>query len=330
MLFSEGRKSKKVAQMVDQIKTVSGGSARATSAKVPPELARKARERGERIAFAICAWVRRWGYSSDKALSALYPGRPKLGYDLWRRGLLTRYEVPAGVRFLDGRYAYGLSSEGALIAEDALPPQVLDIEHSAKPAWSTMQHLMDLQRYCIALGMLPADRHWSTEPELRARSSGQAIVPDAMCQPSPDQIWWIECERSAKNDLALDFWSQCVVREQARRLNQRSPESGGWYIEAAHQREPVISRLIVIVQTAYQQERYSRAFGREYAEVLARDAKTRQIRRHQQKANLPMAAILSGVSIEIQWPNEFWLTEGYRKPEAQREAVLKSRYWPGN
>lgn len=328
MLFSDYRKSKKVDQMADQINRVSGVVSCTMQPRVPAALARKARERGEQIAMAICAWVRRWGYASDKALAALYPGRPKLGYDLWRRGLLTRYEVPAGVRFLDGRYAYGISSEGALIAEDALPPQLLDIEHSAKPAWSTMQHLMDLQRYCIALGMLPADRQWFTEPELRARPTS-SLVPDAMFRESHDKIWWIECERSPKNDVPLDYWSQQIARDQAARLNQRSPESRA-YVEAAHEREPLISRLIVIVPTEYQQQRYSRAFHRDYAEVLARDPKTRQIRRLQQKANLPIGAILNGVSIEIQSPNDFWLVEGYRKAEAQREAVLKSRYWPGN
>lgn len=306
-------------QMVDQIETLTQGR---ELRKVPVSLSRNARTRGQHIAQAVCAWVRRWGYTGDKVLSALYPGRPKLGYDLWRRGLLVRYQVPAGIRLLDGRYAYGLSADGAILAEQVLPAEVLDIEHSAKPAWSTMQHLFDVQRYAITLGMLPDNPAWRTEPELRTVVSG-SLVPD-LRKRDGDKLWWIEADRSAKKDVALDFWTQQITHYQARSLNQRDPDSLGRYVAEPEQRQPLIERLIIVVGTDYQAERYRRAFAREVAEPLTRDPKTRQIRHLRDRPNLPMGKILGTVNVEIYTPETLRRAIAAHDPEKQRSRMLLS------
>lgn len=293
---------------------------------VPVALARTARTRGQQIAESVCGWVRRWGYASDKTLAALYPGRPKLGYDLFRRGLLVRHEVPPGVRLLDGRYAYGLSADGQILAEQVLPPVVLDIEHSARPAWSTMQHLFDVQRYAITLGMLPADLAWRTEPELRAVVDG-TLVPD-LRRRDGEKIWWIEVDRSAKKDLTLDYWTQQIGHFQARSLRQRDPHSMGRYVAEPEQRHPLIERLIVIVGTQYQVERYQQALWREVAEPLVRDAKTRQIRTVRDQPNLAMGKVMRTFTTEVYTPELFELHEPGRNPERQRDLVLQSRYIP--
>lgn len=309
-------------QMVDQIETLTQGR---ELRKVPVSLSRNARTRGQQIAESVCGWVRRWGYASDKVLSALYPGRPKLGYDLWRRGLLVRHEVPPGVRLLDGRYAYGLSADGQIMAEQVLPPVVLDIEHSARPAWSTMQHLFDVQRYAITLGMLPADAAWRTEPELRTVSG--SLVPD-LRKRDGDKLWWIEVDRSAKKDVTLDYWTQQIARYQARSLTQRDPESLGRYVAEPDRRQPLIERLIIVVGTQYQVERYQRALWRDVAEPLVRDAKTRQIRAVRDQPNLPMGKILRTLTSEVYTPELFELHEPGRKPDQQRDMVLQSRHIP--
>lgn len=289
-------------------------------------LSRVARSRGEQIAGAVCAWVRRWGYSSDSALASLYPGRPRLGYDMWRRGLLTRHAVPPGYRVTDGRQVYGLTPAGVSIAEEMLPPLVLDIEHSGSPAWSSMQHLLDCQRYAIALGMLPAQIEWRSEPELRATTTG-TLVPDML--RIGERLWWIEIERSPKKDMALDYWVQRIARYQARAINEGNPESKS-YITEWHKRKKQIERLIIIVPTEYQNVRYEKMVSRAYAEPIARDPDSRQLYYMRDQPRLQLGTLLGTMSVEI-WSvarAQYEIIDAQRAPDAQRAAVLDSRYIP--
>jgi len=238
------------------------------------DLSYSARSRGVEIQNKVCSWAYRWGFVTDKTLEAIHPGRPRLGYDLWKKGLLRRHQVPAGIRLLDGQYIYSLGDEGLLIAEKELQPFILSHQRpSERPAWLSMQHLLDLQRIAVALDLTGMDSSWRTEPETRAsftafdRDNGGPI-PDLIVISEEEKLTWVEWDRSPKNDLTLDHWSQMLARRQARALDRNiDPKI----------RPHEISRMHIIVPTEYQRERYGKTFRRKVADYITRDQLTRKL-----------------------------------------------------
>jgi len=238
------------------------------------DLSCSARARGVEIQKKICAWVYRWGFVSDKTLESIHPGRPRLGYDLWKKGLLCRHQVPAGIRLIDGQYTYSLGEEGLLIAERELQPFILDHQRPPdRPAWSSMQHLLDLQRIAVALDLTGTDPSWRTEPETRASFASfdhghGGPIPDLITVSEEEKLTWVEWDRSPKNDLVLDYWSQILARRQAKALDRNiDPKI----------RPREIARMHIIVPTEYQRVRYERAFTRKVADYITRDQLTRKL-----------------------------------------------------
>lgn len=267
-----------------------------TRASRPPKHHHDARKRGQLIEKIVCGWVRRWGYTSDKALQYLYPSRPRLGYDLAKKGVLKRYSADPGYRLLDGPAVYGMTNYAYEIAEDYLPDHILDIEHSrSDPAWSTMQHLLDCQRIAISFGMLPNSSDWLSEPETRARAKkGAVLVADMRASELDDEgmrvgLHWIEYDRSPKKDIALDYWSQLLAMRVSKALDESIPQQ---------QRMEPIARISIIVGTQHQVERYRRVFAREYAEPIRRDRTTRKLKTLHQAARDPIHSVL-GDLVEI-------------------------------
>lgn len=228
-------------------------------------LAGEARRRGKEIQNKVCCWTYRWNFVSDNSLNALHPGRPRLGYDMWKRGLLVRHQVPPGIRLLDGANVYSLSEDGFLIAEQVLDPFILRHQTpSDRPAWTTIQHTLDLQRIAVAAGYDDeGDPGWRTEPETRATFQG-ALVPDLFAMME-DGCHWVEWERSPKKDIQLEFWVQMLAQWQATAMSNRE------------NRPPRISRLDVIVPNQYQKQRYERMFNRRVADPIYRDKNTRKL-----------------------------------------------------
>ncbi|MEA3643462.1 MAG: hypothetical protein VBE63_26535 [Lamprobacter sp.] len=246
--------------------------------RVPPKpwFARDARYRGQFLAELVCCWVQRWGYTSDQVLEYMYPPRPRLGYDLSRRGLLKRHKRPTGVSVKDGIHVYSLTDAGYEIAEDILSSEILRIEHSASPAWSIMQHLLDCQRISIALLMRAEKSGWRTEPESRAVYPAKAkIVPDIV---DIENGHWIEYDKTPKENKRLDYWTQLL----SRRINQQ-PDP------LQKQRgcdNFAIRKITVVVRKDDQVDRYRRYFDREYAGFLYRDPDTRLIKENRDKPNV--------------------------------------------
>lgn len=284
----------------------------------PPRQHRKgARQRGALIEQIVCSWVRRWGYTSDLVLEYLYPSRKRLGYDLARKGRLKRWPADPGYRLLDGPAVYGRTDYSDSVAEEQLYmncSDILGIEHSATPAWSTMQHLLDCQRIALALGMLPDSIGWLTEPEARASApQGVDLVPDMLAHiydPDPEKegVHWIEYDRTPKSDVVLDHFTQRLARR----------------VEAAHdkklderERPEPIARITIIVSTEYQFDRYDRYFKREYADYLYRDRTTRKLKKPKDKARQPIAEVLKGL-VDIRT-----LTQITEEPELEPEERVK-------
>lgn len=308
-----------------------------TESKRPPpppaHIARGARQRGAQLQEAVCSWARRWVTVSDRALAALYPGRPRLGADMAKRGLLEAFKVPAGEYCEDGRTLYKLTEGGEHLAEQVLPPEVCLIELPERMPWRSMQHLLDLQRYAAKLGMLPADPHWRTEPELRALSGdADVLVPDlrGMDHPPDDPEgplgeWWIEWERNSKKDVPLDYWTQRLARRVALAQAQADPRSPQ-YVPQPEQRKPLINRITVIVTTETQVQRYQRAFARPHADMRRRDPVTRKATVRPSEPRQPIDAILRPY-VEVIRPLDLE-TVSLRTTEEQRLAVLASRHIP--
>lgn len=307
----------------------------------PVAIARTARARGDAIVLAVCAWVRRWGWASDKSLYALYPGRPRLGYELCQRGFLRRHAQPVGERVLDGSAVYDLTDQGNLAAEKILPPVVaeLHIQRSRVP-WREMQHRLDLQRIAAWFGMLPADEEWITDPENRIKANrvglSAELVPnltfgdfrDPQSGVTEPTLWWIEYDRSnTKTDLQLDYWTQRYAIMQQRALNQRDPRLQALFEREESERISLFGRITVVVQTNYQVERYRRMFNREYADVIRRDRKTRRFCKPSDAARVPIKELI-GKQVEILKYDELAARGLWRTAEEQRRRVLDSRYDP--
>lgn len=239
-----------------------------------------ARERGDLLLCTALLWTLRWEFVSDQTLADLLylehdTERPRYGYDLTRRGWLKRHEIPAGVRLIDGRFVYSLSPEGRHWLEKRIPESegMLDAHphKRLKPAWSQLQHLLDLQR--IALRLDAAEEldgfTWMTEPEIRTDFVANETVPDLMIDRVNYDGLWIEYDRTAKDDLRLAYMVQRYADIFLRHDGPGRFNDPQWTTD----------RLVVIVGSAFQQRRYTAFFSSNEATRLYRNPHTRKIHR---------------------------------------------------
>lgn len=242
-----------------------------------------ARERGEVLRFTALLWTLRWQAVSDQTLAnalARYheTNRPRYGYSLARKGWLTRHDVPMGQRLTDGRCVYTITEAGFHWLEAQLREgsQILakhPYRRNRQPAWSQLQHLLDLQRIALRLegtgelNML----NWFTEPESRLECGSNETVPDLMTTCGYNGANWsglaIEYDRTPKDDLRLSYMVQRYA--ELFRLDQ-SGDLG---------RAPSVTadRLIVIVTNDYQQGRYNGFFTDEEVVRVFRNSHTRKL-----------------------------------------------------
>jgi hypothetical protein len=273
--------------------------------KIPAEIAKNARERAHEIELLVITWAARWGFVSDKTLQFLYPSRPRLGYDLAKRGLLKKIVPPKGVFFRSddnaSGYCYRLTEEAKLIIEKLDSPENAEflLETISKippqPAWNSLQHTLDLQKICVRQ-ILVKNKYWTphdpgqlatnvgfltslfnfwTEPECRQRIAAD-LVPDLVNIGSDGRWTWYEYERSPKSDNQLAFWVQRLMMRKLLPAEQADPNSRS-YIREYQERAPEIAEFVIIVTSEYQQKRYKQAFERKTAEVLTR-TKDRKIK----------------------------------------------------
>jgi hypothetical protein len=274
--------------------------------KIPVEIAKNARERAHEIEILAITWCARWGFVTDKTLQFLYPSRPRLGYDLTKRGLLKKIVPPNGVAFRSddnaSGYCYCLTNEAKLLVERYDSPSNAEflLETISKipqqPAWNSLQHLLDLQKICVRQ-ILEKHKDWTrdnpsqlsanvgfetslfnfrTEPECRQKIQSADLIPD-MINIKENGSWiWYEYDRSAKSDSQLAFW---VQRLMMRKLlpSEQADRNSRKYIQDEHERAPEIAEFVIIVASEYQQKRYKQAFSRKTAEALVR-SKDRKIK----------------------------------------------------
>jgi hypothetical protein len=266
--------------------------------KIPAEIAKNARHRAHEIELLVITWAARWGFVTDKTLQFLYPSRPRLGYDLAKRGLLKKITPPKGVAFRSddnaSGYCYRLSDEAKLIIEKFDSPSNAEflLETISKipqqPAWNSLQHLLDLQKICVRQ-VLEKNKYWTpNDPiqlasnigyetslfnfmsEVECRQKIQSdLVPDLVNIGSDGRWTWYEYERSPKSDSQLAFWVQRLMMRKLLPSEQADPNSKS-YIREYQERAPKIDEFVIVVTSQYQQKRYEQAFSRKTAEVLTR------------------------------------------------------------
>jgi hypothetical protein len=267
--------------------------------KIPTEIAKNARHRARDIEILAISWAARWGFVSDKTLQFLYPSRPRLGYDLSKRGILKKITPPKGVFFRSDDNAsgccYRLTEEAKLIIEKFDSPSNAEflLETISKipqqPAWNSLQHLLDLQKICVRQ-VLEKNKDWTpsnptqlsanvgfetslfnflTEPECRQRIQSSDLIPDMInIKESGDWVWY-EYDRSPKSDSQLAWWVQRLMIRKLLPSEQADPNSKS-YIREYQERAPKIDEFVIVVTSQYQQKRYEQAFSRKTAEVLTR------------------------------------------------------------
>jgi hypothetical protein len=236
----------------------------------------------------------------------LYPSRPRLGYDLAKRGIFKKITPPKGVAFRSddnaSGYCYRLSDEAKLIIEKFDSPENSEFllrtisKIPQLPAWNSLQHLLDLQKICVCQ-ILKKHKDWTpnnpgqlatnvgfetysfnfmTEPECRQKIQSD-LVPDMINATTEDWKWtWFEYERSPKSDNQLAFWVQRLMARKLLPTAQADPDNRK-YIQDIFERDEEISAFVIIVTSEYQKKRYEQAFLRKNAEVLIR-TKDRKIK----------------------------------------------------
>jgi hypothetical protein len=274
--------------------------------KIPTEIAKNARNRAHEIELLVITWTARWGFVSDKTLQFLYPSRPRLGYDLSKRGILKKITPPKGVFFRSddnaSGYCYRLTEEAKLIIEKFDSPSNAEflLETISKipqqPAWNSLQHLLDLQKVCIRQ-ILEKNKDWTrdnpsqlaanvgfetslfnfrTEPECRQKIQSADLVPDLVNIKENGRWIWYEYDRSPKSDNQLAWWIQRLMMRKLLPSEQADQNSRS-YIKEHSERAPEISKYVVVVTSEYQKKRYKQAFERKTADVLIR-TKDRKIK----------------------------------------------------
>lgn len=277
--------------------------------------ATSAKERHQKILEHCLLWTLRWQFVSDRTLAKmvqtfLESNRPRIAYQLMREGWLKACQVPIGHRLLDGKQVYTLSEAGRAWCHEHLDldSRIIRLhDGTPRPAWGSMQHLLDLQRIFLGTDHLGMLMYWS-EPETRRMYSDQThdLIPDMVLDfdgaPGLNQVW-VEYERSPKNDLRLAHWVNLyaalfraqdqAAHHRALDLAHRQAQASGTYpVDAsAEASPPALLRVNVIVTTKYQRERYAAAFS---VEAAAETYRLRGNNKLQQgKNHLPVAGYIA-------------------------------------
>ncbi len=276
--------------------------------RISKDVAQTAKARAREIEKLVVGWVARWGFTSDKCLQYLYPSRPRLGYDLAKRGLLRKIEPGRGVvcRLDDNNgWCYGLSPDARILLENELPHLVENFEKLPKnPHWSSLQHLLDLQKIFVKLALEKDGRYDPKDPDLLAElingdwslnylteietkryeenlkiKQGEGykkpeLRPDCFIFSEKGNTW-IEYERSPKSDLPLMYWIQQLSNRWGLPESQKNPKSR-YYIAEAQNRDDDIKKFVIVVPTEYQKKRYLSYFYGKNKDIIERDPRTRK------------------------------------------------------
>lgn len=213
---------------------------------------RAAHERGHELRLATLMMASRWRHVSDATIAHMLlheygTTRPRYGAQLAKAGYLTKHKVPTGYRVDGARQVYSVSKEGyALLAEHE--PNIQPARY--KPAWSFMQHLLELQMIAAANpNMMVAKSGWLTEPETRMLFDTKDLVPD-LSYLERDGAIWIELERTPKNDLRLHHMVVRYAKLLERQEWNKPAMPTGQYLD----------RVFILVKTPHQLERYRSFF----------------------------------------------------------------------
>lgn len=278
--------------------------------RISKDVAQTAKERAREIEKLVVGWVARWGFTTDKSLQFLYPSRPRLGYDLSKRGLLRKIEPGRGVvcRLEDNNgWCYGLSQDARIFLENEIPHLHL-VENFEKlpknPHWSSLQHLLDLQKIFVKMALEKDKRYDPKDPDLlselingdwsitylteietkRYEEKLKLRQGEGYKKPElrPD-CWifsengnsWIEYERSPKSDLPLMYWIQQLSNRWGLPELQKNPKSRS-FIQEPQNRDEEIKKFVIVVPTEYQKSRYLSYFYGKNKDLVLRDPITRK------------------------------------------------------
>lgn len=226
-----------------------------------------AHERAKEIRQAILTMAYRWRCVSDATIAEVLKyeygiNRPRYGAQLARSGFFTTHKVRPGYFVEGARQVYSLSREGCV---ELIRLGMIDATcEQAKPAWSTMQHSLDLQRIAAKLDTTNITSfQWATEVETRERFDRKAIVPDLVYETQSEYGFytvaiWVELERSPKNDLRLTH----LVNRYAT-LFDRQNEHGERSIYTGTHNGIELELVHILVMTDYQKGRYQAWFNTE-------------------------------------------------------------------
>jgi len=265
--------------------------------KIAKEIAQNASQRARDIEILAITWAARWGFVSDQTLQFLYPSRPRLGYDLSKRGIFKKIMPGKGVAFRsddNSGFCYAVTNEAKVVIEKFDSPANAEFllrtisKTPSKPAWNSLQHLLDLQKICVRQ-ILEKNENWTpsdpsqlatnigyetsyfnfmTEPECRQKIQSD-LIPDLLNVREDGKWTWYEYDRSAKSDNQLAWWIQRLMSRKLLPSDQADPGNRA-YIQDVFARDTEIAEFVIIVTSEYQQKRYRHAFSRKNAEVLVR------------------------------------------------------------
>lgn len=230
-----------------------------------------AHARSRALKYATLLMAHRWRHVSDKTVAAMLyveygTNRPRYGAQLARAGLLIKHKIPTGCRVDGARQVYSLSREGYAELNDLIRSADA-CEERHKPAWSTMQHLLDLQLVAVAHEEMDITSfQWLTEPETRESFAKRPIVPDLAFEYRPAGCWhtktaWVELDRSPKNDKRLRH----MVNRYARLFSrQDNPDSNAIFTGTVNGEE--LGKVYILTLTAFQRDRYQAWFEKDEVE----------------------------------------------------------------
>lgn len=243
-----------------------------------------AHERARELRKAILMMTYRYRFVSDSTIADVLKyeygvNRQRYGSQLARNGFLITHQVKSGYYVEGSRQVYSLSKEGVTeVARLGLAQATWD---QAKPAWSTMQHTLDLQRIAARLNETNIDSYgWLTEAETRERLVNEQIIPDLAFAFRPphyivDVASWVELERSAKNDIRLDYmvnrYANFFRQQDSVRGNDPKPDTGLYNNYG-------LAAVLILVMTDYQRERYQARFESEELRKVVIDEKNRRLK----------------------------------------------------
>lgn len=295
------------------------GQPKKTGRKIEASTSKNARLTGQLLEEMVLLWCLRWHFVTDQTLEFLYPARPRLAYDMSRRGILKKHQILSGEKITlrdNSGHAYGLSDSAKIRIMDEYETFSAELEkHPKIPNWKEIQHLLDLQKIVAKyLGLPDLDlskkinfvesKSWQSEPETRQKNQS-AIVPDFLIWGEDHDQERLEYDQNPKNDLALKFWIRQLISRVSLPYLQSNPDSRE-YIAEEFKRVAKITKITIIVRTQHQCERYSKFFESNALDYVAKDSQRKYyVRQDMARLNPKTAFKDLGCKIEISTLNEF-------------------------